>query len=53
MTWEVAADAVIAGFQNALSITMDQQNPIESELLRTEELVEEKYKTDKWTHRLP
>lgn len=52
VSWEDAANAVRAGFQTALGLTLEKQNPTESELLRTEELVEEKYKTDDWTHRI-
>jgi len=53
VSWEDAADAVKAGFKRALDLTLEQQNPSEDEMLRTEELHEEKYKNEEWTNRLP
>jgi lipoate-protein ligase A len=52
VTWDEAAQAVKAGFQNALGITLDQQTPSEGEMLRTETLIKEKYRHDAWTYRL-
>jgi lipoate-protein ligase A len=53
VSWEDAVHAVKTGFQRALGLTFEQQNPTEEEMLRTEELIEEKYACDEWTHRLP
>ena len=53
MSWEDAADAIKAGFISALGLTLEPQDPSEDELYRTNTLLEEKYKNEEWTYRLP
>lgn len=52
ISWDEVADAVKFGFQNALGLTLDQQDPSRDELFRAEQLMEEKFTKDEWTHRL-
>jgi lipoate-protein ligase A len=52
LPWETAARAFVLGFEQALSIRLEESSPTEKELARTAELVETKYATDGWTQRI-
>jgi lipoate-protein ligase A len=50
--WETAAQAFVEGFEAALGICLERGEMSQSELKRTEELVQEKYGNPVWTERV-
>lgn len=50
--WETAAQAFVGGFEAALGICFERGEMSQSELKRTEELVNEKYGNPIWTERI-
>lgn len=50
--WQDAADAVEAGFREALGIPLIQQGPSQEEVRKADELSAERYESQEWTHRL-
>ena len=52
LSWELAARALVAGFQQALGVTFEQQVPSTSELQRAAELNAERYSHPAWTERI-
>jgi lipoate-protein ligase A len=52
LSWELAAQALVAGFQQALGVTFEQQEPSASELQRAAELSDERYRHPAWTERI-
>lgn len=52
VTWEEAADAVIAAFEGVLNLTLVESPLLPSERERMETLIAEKYGNEAWTQRL-
>ena len=52
LSWELAAQALVAGFQQALGVTLEQQEPSAFELQRAAELSDERYRRPAWTERI-
>jgi lipoate-protein ligase A len=52
LSWELAAQALVAGFQQALGAIFEQQEPSASELQRAAELNDERYRHPAWTERI-
>jgi lipoate-protein ligase A len=50
-SWEMAAQAFVRGFEAQLGIQFERGELSPSEIRRTEELVEEKYRHNAWTER--
>lgn len=52
VTWQSAAQALMAGFEEALALQLSPQQPSPQELNRTEQLMQEKYNHPDWTNRV-
>lgn len=52
VTWDDAADAVGAGFAEALNLNLEPGDLTEKERVWAERLRADKYATDEWTHRV-
>lgn len=51
ITWQHAADAFRAAFEEVLNLTFVSDQPTEKELSRTQELIHQKYGNPSWTER--
>ncbi len=52
VTWEQAADALKAGFSQALNLQLEEQDPTEGELARAQALCSERYQQKAWIERV-
>jgi lipoate-protein ligase A len=52
VSWEKAAQAIAAGFEEALNVEFTAGKLTPSELNRAQNLMDEKYQNPSWTHRL-